>query len=64
MDETAPAGTGERLSRAPEQSDICPWCSKRMFGEPTALSDGERMHLWCAAEDMDNATFDRDFGDS
>jgi hypothetical protein len=43
---------------------ICPWCRKRIIpGEPTGVSDGERMHLWCAAEDMDNATFDRDLGD-
>jgi len=43
---------------------VCPWCQRRIIpGEPTATSDGERMHLACAAEDADNATFDRDMGD-
>lgn len=44
-------------------ADYCPWCSEAILpGQPTAMSDGERMHIGCAAEDMDNATFDRDFG--
>jgi len=43
---------------------VCPWCQRRIIpGEPSSVVDGERMHLWCAAEDLDNATFDRDFGD-
>lgn len=41
----------------------CPWCSKSVFpGEPTAVVDGERFHLSCAAEEADEATFDRDMG--
>lgn len=47
------------------ETNLCPWCSQAIrVGEPTGVSDGERLHLWCAAEEMDNATFDRDFGDS
>ncbi|WP_454760568.1 hypothetical protein [Caulobacter segnis] len=49
---------------APNPVDnYCPWCSEAILpGQPTAMSDGERMHIGCAAEDMDNATFDRDVG--
>lgn len=46
------------------KSSVCPWCGDPIrLGEPTGVSDGEVMHLHCAAEEMDNATFDRDFGD-
>jgi hypothetical protein len=52
------------MSDRPENR-VCPWCGDAIRpGEPAGYSDGERMHLHCAAEDMDNATFDRDFGDS
>lgn len=41
----------------------CPWCGKPIQpGDPTGVSDGDRMHLWCAAEEMDEATFNRDMG--
>lgn len=45
------------------EENVCPWCQRRIIpGEPVGMSDGERMHLHCAAEDQDNATFDRDMG--
>lgn len=51
---------------SPEQvKDKCPWCGQLVIAtEPCALVDGEVFHLNCAAEDADNATFDRDMGDS
>lgn len=55
-----------RAAKAPLVPDnYCAWCSEAILpGQPTGTSDGERMHIGCAAEEMDNATFDRDFGDS
>jgi len=47
-----------------QRENICPWCDEPIRSEdPTGFSDGERVHLSCAAEEMDDATFDRDHGD-
>lgn len=44
-------------------SRSCSWCGDPILpGEPIGRSDGEEMHLNCAAEEQDNATFDRDTG--
>jgi hypothetical protein len=57
------AEPGSATDREGGVSEYCPWCSEAIRpGEPTGISDGERMHLSCAAEEMDNATFDRDLG--
>ena len=45
------------------QPTVCPRCGKGFrLGEPTSRYDGDVMHLHCAAEAMDNDTFDRDMG--
>lgn len=39
----------------------CPWCQKPVFpGDPRVPRDGDTFHLWCAAEEDDDAMFDRD----
>ena len=44
-------------------ADTCPWCREPILpGEPVGVSDGDRMHLACVAEEMDDAFFDRDMG--
>lgn len=46
-----------------KEKEVCPWCGNTFrFHEPVSMVDGERYHLSCAAEDADNATFDRDMG--
>lgn len=46
-----------------EKQPVCPWCGKGFrFTDATVMVDGEKYHLPCAAEDADNATFDRDMG--
>lgn len=61
----AAAAPSKREADKPEApvNTYCPWCSEAIMpGQPTGTSDGELMHIGCAAEDMDNATFDRDMG--
>lgn len=39
----------------------CPWCGKPvLFSELSAQVDGKTMHFNCAAEEEDDAFFDRD----
>ena len=41
----------------------CPWCGEVIRPDhPTGISDGDRMHISCAAESEDDAMFDRDMG--
>lgn len=59
----APPAAPRQPAEAKAAGEYCSWCSEAILpGQPTGTSDGERMHIGCAAEDMDNATFDRDFG--
>jgi len=44
---------------------ICPWCNKPVLAyEPQVPMDGDTFHLDCAAQDMDNASWDIDMGSS
>lgn len=46
-----------------DQLPICPWCGKDIFPyESSVIVDGDRMHTSCAAEEEDDAMFDRDMG--
>ena len=54
----------EPWERSKPTNTACTWCGEGFgIADPTNIVDGDRMHLWCAAEDADNATFDRDMGD-
>lgn len=40
---------------------ICPWCRAPVYaGELSVPVDGETYHIDCAAEEEENAFFDRD----
>lgn len=42
---------------------VCPWCGDQIRpGGPLSRYDGDVMHIGCAAEALDNETFDRDMG--
>lgn len=46
-----------------EGLDTCSWCGTYVFGgQPSLTRDGDVMHLSCAAEEDEDATFDRDMG--
>lgn len=51
--------------RADERlSNSCAWCGQQIIaGQPSVLVVGEPMHLDCAADESDNAFFDRDMED-
>ena len=50
------------------KNEVCHWCNKPIsYSDPSVVvRDDELMHLSCAAEEDDDAMFDRDmeFGDN